>query len=784
VSGWSLAPGAIKVQENFNRAQAGDLHAIQSDKDGIVKYMIQGASDETDPFELELSGNLNGGNPIATLWLKTSWRDTNGDIATSLDRESKSTYKLMVSALDSRDNELEKSMLTVKVTDQNDEKPVFTQASRNLRCAENVAHNTVCGTIRADDKDEQGLVGYGDVEYKIPPADEKWFTVSGQMEIKRTGMFAVDGKSGDVKLMNPDRNMWDREKYEKVMIKVQAVDSPNMPTVQHTVDAEITIEILDENDEQARFESSCGQLSVDENQITELYLNGAGFTFKGVDADATEDNNLVFFELVNADNEASFHITSPGKKNEATMSTRVPLDYETKNKYQLQIRAFNKNAAKQSSSMEETCEITVIVNDVNEPPVWEDAIPEFVEGNGEGSRSQNGINPHAVDLDVEFPSEVTYKIIDDPERYFNINADTGALTVITLLADGIDRECAHCEDGKYTVTLEACDEQNLCSEYAQQIKIRDVNDQAPMFDNFPTSVCQAPDDLILIDNLKALDRDDCTLPGHCGKMEMLFSSSGYRNLFHLEQLSDSDYRLKLAEGKQLDSMEYQLEFTGIERDNNNRELNRIEKLYTIKACSCSAGEKTPSKCKGGLTTGSVNRVAEYLSIFIAIVALMVFIILLIVYKKKRANDGSKEGLLDDLDDERATVMVYSTEGGGEEDQTNYNTATLMKARPVTKEKPIKPMKNGFANSIPPEDIGQYISAAKDHADQDVHAAPYDSLLTFDYEGNNSLVGDLSETSSVLDMGEFDHDHNIASWGPKFRKLAELYSGRENDAFEP
>ena len=68
-------------------------------------------------------------------------------------------------------------------------------------------------------------------------------------------------------------------------------------------------------------------------------------------------------------------------------------------------------------------------------------------------------------------------------------------------------------------------------------------------------------------------------------MEMLFSSSGYRNLFHLEQLSDSDYRLKLAEGKQLDSMEYQLEFTGIERDNNNRELNRIEKLYTIKACS-------------------------------------------------------------------------------------------------------------------------------------------------------------------------------------------------------
>lgn len=115
-------------------------------------------------------------------------------------------------------------------------------------------------------------------------------------------------------------------------------------------------------------------------------------------------------------------------------------------------------------------------------------------------------------------------------------------------------------------------------------------------------------------------------------------------------------------------------------------------------------------------TNTENRVSNF--------TYSVFIVLLIVYKRKRQGDGSKDGLLDDLDDERATVMVYSTEGGGEEDQvgfmchrqvktqlkTNYNTATLMKARPVSKEKPIKPMKNGFANSIPPEDIGQYISA--------------------------------------------------------------------------
>ena len=164
-----------------------------------------------------------------------------------------------------------------------------------------------------------------------------------------------------------------------------------------------------------------------------------------------------------------------GKKNEAIMSTKVPLDYETKNQYKLWVKAFNKNAEKRPSSMEETCEITITVNDVNEPPIWEDILPEFHEGDKKGkfwiipepsvlitdsgATSLNNLNPHAVDKDVEFPSKVSYKIIEDLEHYFDINPTTGVLTVVSMLADGLDRECKNCADGKYTLTLEACDEQ-------------------------------------------------------------------------------------------------------------------------------------------------------------------------------------------------------------------------------------------------------------------------------------------------------------------------------------
>ena len=313
VTGWSLAPGPVKVLENFNKAMAQTLHTIQSDKPGVVRYTIQGSPDEVSPFEL-IQSNQGQGNPIADLVLRDSWTDTEGNSASALDRELKDQYQLMISALDNRDNELEKNMLTVKVQDQNDEKPVFTPASRNLQCNENLNNGDICGTVRAIDNDEQGPVGYGTVEYRIVPSIETWYTVDGREEKKQTGMFEVDQKSGDVKLINPGKNDWDREKYTKVDIVVQAYDSPNSQNARHEVDATITIEILDVNDEQAKFASNCNaRLNIDENLVTELFIDGEDFTFRGQDLDATEKNNKVFFEFEDARNNDIFFITNPGK---------------------------------------------------------------------------------------------------------------------------------------------------------------------------------------------------------------------------------------------------------------------------------------------------------------------------------------------------------------------------------------------------------------------------------------------------------------------------------------
>ena len=72
------------------------------------------------------------------------------------------------------DNQIQEQYTSVtSVRDSNDNQPVFTQASKEIRCQENSVQGSKCGRVTATDADRSHK-GYNEIEYPIPTTNEIW----------------------------------------------------------------------------------------------------------------------------------------------------------------------------------------------------------------------------------------------------------------------------------------------------------------------------------------------------------------------------------------------------------------------------------------------------------------------------------------------------------------------------------------------------------------------------------------------------------------------------------
>lgn len=105
------------------------------------------------------------------------------------------------------------------------------------------------------------------------------------------------------------------------------------------------------------------------------------------------------------------------------------------------------------------------------------------------------------------------------------------------------------------------------------------------------------------------------------------------------------------------------------------------------------------------------------------------------------------------------IVCYDDEGGGEEDTEAFDMSAL------------RPKSRTHQKQL----FQEFIRDRQKEADQDSTAPPYDSLQTFVFEGAGSVAPSLSSLSSSGSEQEFGF---LREWGPRFRRLADLYRPEE------
>ena len=81
--------------------------------------------------------------------------------------------------------------------------------------------------------------------------------------------------------------------------------------------------------------------------------------------------------------------------------------------------------------------------------------------------------------------------------------------------------------------------------------------------------------------------------------------------------------------------------------------------------------------------------------------------------------------------------------------------------------------------MPTPDICGFLDGKKKTVDNDPETNPFDDVRHYAYEGDGNSMGSLSSLASGTDEEDLDFDY-LSDFGPRFRKLADMYGEQPSD----
>uniref|UniRef100_A0A672PQ46 Cadherin-2-like n=1 Tax=Sinocyclocheilus grahami TaxID=75366 RepID=A0A672PQ46_SINGR len=746
---WVIPP--VNVLENSRKQFPEELVKIQSDKDksNSLRYSVTGPGADQNPTGLFIIDAISG---ILS-------------VTKPLDREHIPNFHLRAHAVDVNGNQMENPIdIIINVIDMNDNRPEFTHQIWNGTVDEGAKPGTFVMTVTSQDKDDPNTAN-GMLRYKI---------LSQTPESPSSNMFTINNKTG--KIITVAAGL-DREKVPQYTLIIQATDMEGNPMYGLSNTATAVIRLLDVNDNTPEFTRETFHGEVPENRVNVIVTN---LTVTDKDEPGTPAWNAVY-RIISGDPTGRFSVPTDPVTNEGLVTVVKPIDYEMNRSFMLTVVADNEVplASGIHRTRQSTSTVSIRVIDVNESPNF-DPNPKQVkleEGLPQWSMLATFT---AHDPDRYMQQTIRYSKLFDPANWLEIDPNNGRISTIAVL----DRESPYVKNNLYNATFMASDNgvPPASGTGTLQINLLDINDNAPRVFPQEAEVCERPEPNTI--NITAVDGD---LNPNAGPyaFELPNRPSDIRRNWTLTRISGDHAQLSLKISY-LESGIYELPISIT--DSGNLPMSNTTYLR-IKVCQCDHhGDCVDMEriMAAGLGTGAI------IAILICIIILLVLVLMFVMWMKRRDKERqAKQLLIDPEDDVRDNILKYDEEGGGEEDQ-DYDLSQLQQPdtlepdliKPVgirrLDERPMHSEPNYPIRSAAPHpgDIGEFIHEGLKAADTDPTAPPYDSLLVFDYEGSGSTAGSLSSLHSSSSGGDQDYDY-LNDWGPRFRKLADMYGGNDD-----
>ncbi|XP_053173404.1 cadherin-15 [Scomber japonicus] len=751
---WIIPP--IRVLENSKHVPE-DLVQIKSDKifTGEVIYKLEGPGVDQDPknlFEIDdKSGVIRSKRP--------------------LDREKDRSFTLKAFALSPSGERLENpTTIEIVVLDQNDNRPAFTQKQFNGAVLEFSVPGTSVMSVSATDADDpmtdNAHLSYSIISQESIPANA----------VTKT-MFGINNQTGAI--YTRDVGL-DREVVKSFRLKLQVADMGGMGLTSEGV---AIIDVSDINNNAPQFSPASYSMTAVEN-LKEYEVGRVNVT----DKDDRGTGNWEAKYFISNDPHGNFAITTDPDTNQGVLMVVKPLDYETQKEYTLILKVENINRLDKAPNLPvSTATVVVTVVNENEAPRFKEnpikiVVPESVV--------PGTILKHNIALDPD-NSELRYEISRDPERWLDINRNTGDI----IAKKSFNMRSPHVKNNIYNAVVKVTGQyaDGLSTTATVVITLKETNDYPPQLFPLSGSVCRnagrASSGLVLT----AVDED---LSPHAAPFifEMTDDASNNWTVIHV-----NDTHSLLQPVLELEPGEYAV--TMLVSDSGSPVLSAYAQV-NVTVCLCdSFGD---CKSEAGAIFGSSVGISFFALIIIMVCfALLLLLLLLAVAVTtcgRRHHIKKGTGLLvgDSEDDIRDNVLNYDEQGGGEEDENAFNIDLLwnpleapstpgsycpMPGVPRGKQ----PLRRDAPHNLPsptyprrppadPTDIEDYINDGLEAADNDPNVPPYDTALIYDYEGEGSLAGSLSSIASSSSDGDQDYDY-LNDWGPRFQKLANMYDPR-------